>query len=144
MRERQLGTSIFEVRCKDLGGEPVVCEDKRLLFLPNELSRDAACFMEVAAANAELPVYYGGVVKDKIVIAGRCAVFGNQLKWLFGDGLCKLPGICDGGRAADKFRLRSVEFANSFQPSQDISQMAAIYSSIKMQLVNHEIAQILK
>jgi hypothetical protein len=58
--------------------------------------------------------------------------------------LGKLFGIGDGRRTADELRLRSIEAADPFQPSQDIGHMRTEHSPVGMKLINHHKSQVLK
>ena len=54
VRERQLRTGIFEIGGQDFGGKPIVRENQRLLILADEFERDAARFVQITAADAQL------------------------------------------------------------------------------------------
>ncbi len=100
--------------------------------------------MQIAAANAQLRVYYRGVVKREIAIARGCAVVVHEFERHLGDGFGKFFRIRNGCRAADELWLRTVKIADALQPAQDVCKVASVDAAIIVQLVDDEILQVLK
>src|SRR5665213_3208899 len=97
-----MGTSIFEVSSKYFSGKTVVSEDKCLLILANEFERDAARFVQITAADSQLGIDNGRVVKNEVAIAGGRAVIGDSFERLFSDSFGERLRIGNGSRAADE------------------------------------------
>ena len=135
---------IAQVRQQHFHGQPVVGEYQRLLIALYKLRRDAPRLMQIAPADSQLLVHHRRIVEDDILLAGRRAVALHQFKRRFGERLGQLARVGDCRRAADELRRRTIERADSFQPSQHIGQMAAVHATVVMQLVDHDVAQALE
>ena len=67
---------VLQIGDQDFGRQPVVREHERLLAAVDELERDAARLVEIAAPDAELPVHHRRIVEDEVLLAAtarRCA-----------------------------------------------------------------------
>ena len=80
---------------------------------------------------------------EELVAPGRAASL-DQLERLLGQPLGELARVGDGRRRAEKDRVRTVVPADSPQPPQHVAQMAAEDASIRVELVNHHVAQVLE
>jgi len=109
-----------------------------------EFERDAPGLVQVAAPYAELPVHHRRIVEDDVPLAGRRPVAVHQFERRFGERLCQFARVGDRGRRTDELRPRSIELADAPQPAQDVGQVAAINATVVVQLVNHDVAQILE
>ena len=72
------------------------------------------------------------------------AVALHQLEGLAGERLGQLARIGDGGRAADELRLGVVELADAPQAAQQVGEVAAVDAAVVVQLVDHDVAQVLE
>ena len=79
-RQRPRVARVLQVGEQDLGSEPAVREDQRLLAALDELGRNAARLLEVAAADAELAVDDRRVVEDEVLLAGGRAVVDRRVR----------------------------------------------------------------
>ena len=116
-----------------------VCWSRR-----DELQRDAPGLVQIASADAELPVDDRRVVEDEILLSGRSAVAVHQLEAQSGERLGEIPRIGDSCRRADELRGGAVEGADALQAPDDIGDMASINAPRVVQLVNDDIAQVLE
>ena len=135
---------VLQIGDQHLGGQPVVGEDQRLQVALDELERHAPRLGDVAAADAELPVHHRRIVEDEKLLAARRAVALHQFEGLAGQRLGQFARIGDGGRAADELRLGIVELADALQAAQQVRQVAAVDAAIVVQLVDHDVAQVLE
>ena len=135
---------VLEIGDQDLGGQAVVGEDQGLQVALDELEGHAARLVDVAAADAELAVDHRRIVEDEELLAARRAVALDQFEGLAGEGLGQFARIGDGGGAADELRLGIVELADAPQAAQQVGEVAAVDAAVVMQLVDHDVAQVLE
>jgi len=135
---------VFEVRDEDLCRQPVVREHQRLQIPLDELERNPARLVDVAPADAQLPIHYRRIVQDEEALTARRAVAVHQVEGIAGQGFGQLPRVGNGCGAADEPRPRSVEFADSLEAVDQVGQVAAVNSPIVMQFVDNDIAQVLE
>ena len=64
-RHASFVAGVFQIRHEDLGGEPVIREDQRLLIVIEQLKSNAPRFGNVTAPDAQLPVDDRWVVADE-------------------------------------------------------------------------------
>src|ERR1019366_7548251 len=107
-RQPALVASVLEVRDENLGGEPIVGEDQRLLIAIQQFERDAPRFADVAAADAKLPVHDGRIPADEDLLSRRSAIAVDQFDRRFEQRLGELFRVGDGSRAGNKLRLRAI------------------------------------
>ena len=76
--------------------------------------------------------------------AGRRAIFLDHLEIGFRQPRCQLARIRNGRRRADELRIRAVKARDAAQSAQHVGQVAAEHAAIGVQLIQHDVAQILK
>ena len=135
---------ILKIGYENLGRQPVIREYQRLQAALDELQRHPPALPDVAAADAELAVDHRRVIEDEVFFAARSAVPLHQLERLAGQRLGQLARIGDGRRAADQPRPRPVKLRDAPQPPQQVRQVAAVNPAVIVQLVDHQVAQILE
>ena len=91
-----------------------------------------------------MPVHHRRIVENEKLLAARRSVALHQLEGLAGERLRQLARIGDGGRAADELRMGIVELADALQAAQQVRQVAAVDAAIVVQLVDHDVAQVLE
>ena len=135
---------ILQIRQQNLGRQAAVGEHQRLLAAVEQLPRDAPRLVQISAADAQRAVHHRRVVKHHEFLTRRRTVVVHQVERQTRKRFRQLLRIGDGRRAANELRRRSVKFANAFQAPQQIRQMAAVHAAIGVQLIDHDIAQILE
>ena len=61
-----------------------------------------------------------------------------------GERFGQFARVGDGGGAADELRLGAVELADAPQAAQQVGQVAAVDAAVVVQLVDHDVAQVLE
>ena len=144
LRGRPLLDRILQIGDQNFGSQPVIGEHERLLTALDRLDRDPPAFVQIAAANPQLPVHHRRVVHHKKLLARRRAIHIHQRKRLGADLLGQLLRIRNRRRTADVLWLRSIKLTQPAQAAKDIRQMTAINAAIVMQLVHDNVLQVLE
>ena len=86
-------------------------------------AKESVRFIQRAAADAQLLVDHGRIIKHNVLSARGRTVFADFLHGLSDHFLGKLPGIPDRCGTADKGRIRAVKGADSFQASLNVCKV---------------------
>ena len=84
------------------------------------------------------------VDEEEELLAARRAALVDELERFPGQPFGQLARVGDRRRRTDEHRIRSVVAAHALQPAQDVRQMAAEHAAIRVQLVDHDEAQVLE
>ena len=135
---------LLQVRDENLGREPRRGEDDRLQALAEERERDVAGRVEGRSPDAELPVHDRRVVDREVAVAPRRAAAVDERHLPLGEDLGQLLRVADRGRGADELRPRAVELAQPPQPPEDVGHVRAEHAAQAVQLVDHDVAEVLE
>ncbi len=141
---RLVGDAALDRRQQDLGGEAALREDDRRDLRPEESQRELRGLAEIGRADAELGVDDRRVVADEHLVAGRRPALGDLLDRLADEAARQLARVRDRRRRHDELRRRAIVPADPAQPSQHVGQMRAEDAAIGVQLVDHDVAQVLE
>ena len=86
----------------------------------------------------------GGLTNRKNFSPRGAPLSSTSSNGLPGQALRQLARVGDRRRRADEDRIRSVVPADALQPAQDVRQVAAEHAAIRVQLVDHDEAQVLE
>ena len=125
--------------CRRELANTMVC---RFRFRNSWATRDD--FVDVAAADSQKAVHDRRIVEDEKFLSGRRAVFFDHLEIGFRQARGEFARIRDRRRGADELRVRAVEARDAPQPPQHVGQVAAEHAAIRVQFVQHDVAQILE
>ena len=136
--------SFFKIGDEDFRVQPARREHDRLEPAFQKRSGDAACLVDVGAADAELGVHHRRVVENEVLLAARRAApvdeMGRARDELFG----QLLGVRDRGRRADELRVGAIEVTDATESSQDVREMRAEDTAVRVHLVDHDVAKVLE
>ena len=143
-RDRAPVVGFLQITNQDFHRQPVVGEYQSAQPAVEKSLCDTACLGDIAAANSQLPIDHRWIIEDEIFLPAGGAVFGNRGYRLPGQGFGQLFGISDCGAATDELRLGTVKLTDAFEPPENVGGVAAENAAIGMQLVDHDVAQILE
>ena len=135
---------LLEIGRQDLGRETALREDDDLQPAAEELAGHAARFGEVRAADAELAIHDRRIDEDEELLAARGAALGDVRERPLRQPLGQLPRIGNRRRRADELRIRTVVTGDAPEPPEHVAQMTAEHAAIGVQLVDHDVAQVLE
>ncbi len=141
---RPVGISLLQIRQQQLGVQTRIREHDRLQLMFQEFLRHTRGFVDVAAADSQRAIHHRRIVENKSLLRGRRAIRVEHLNACFQKPRCKLPRIRDCCRRADELRLTPVKSGDPSQSAQHVAQVAAEDSAICVQLIDHDVAQILE
>ncbi len=129
---------------QDLDRHARAAEDDGLAPGPQERQRPALGEGQRGAPGAALRVEDRRVDEDDVALAGRSAVPVHQPYRPADEHLGQLGRVPDGRRAADDDRMAAVVGADAEQPAEDVGDVAAEHAAIGVQLVDHDVAELLE
>jgi len=138
-RGRSIGPEIGEQQL-DRGPRPT--EDDGLDVVADEFGRDPTRLQNRTMADPKLPVHNRRVEEKEVLGARWGPVPVYQIDRPFDEGRRQLVGVGDGGRAADKLRIRAVEPANALKPPDHIRDMTPENTAIGVQLVDDHVLEV--
>ena len=144
LRARLPAEIVLQIRRQDFGREPALREHDQLQLPLEEFRRNPSRFRDIRPSNAELLIDHRRIDEQEELLAARRAAFGDELERLFDERLRELLRIGNGRRRADERGIRSVVLADAPHPPQDVGQVAAKYAAIRVQLVDHDIPEVLE
>ena len=131
-------------REQDLGGEPALGEDDRRDLLLEQARGELGRLAEIRRADAELRIDDGRVVAEEDLLARRRAALRDLRHRFPGRALGQLARVGDGRRRHDELRRAAVVAADALEPAQDVGEMAAEDAPVRVQLVDHHVAEVLE
>ena len=129
---------------QDLGGEPALGEDDRGDLLLEKARGELGRLAEIRRADAELRIDDGRVVAEEDLLARRRAALRDLRHRLPGQALGQLARVGDGRRGHDELRRAAVVAADALEPAQHVGEMAAEDPAVRVQLVDHHVAEVLE
>ena len=141
---RPPGKIFFQVSHQNFRGQARVGKDNGFQAPHHKDLRQPAGLVQIRPANTELPVHHRRIVKHKKLFGGGRPVLIHQHDVLLDDARGQLSRIGDGCRGADKLRMATVKFRDALEPPDDVGQVAAENAAVVVQLVDDNVAKILK
>ena len=135
---------LAQVGQHDLHRDPALAEDHRLAAGTQEGKRPALRERKGGAAGARGRIDHRRVHQEQVLLARRRAVAVDQADRPAHQGLGQLRRVADGGRAADDHGLGSVVLAQAQEPPQDVGHVGAEDAAVRVQLVDHDHAELLE
>ena len=129
---------------QDLGGEPALGEDNRGDLLLQKARGELGRLAEIRRADAELRIDDGRVVAEEDFLARRRTALRDLRHRLSGQALGQLARVGDGRRCHDELRRAAVVAADALEPAQHVGEMAAEDPPVRVQLVDHHVAEALE
>ena len=99
---------------------------------------------EIGRADAELRIHHRRVVDHEGLLAGGRAALVQLDHRLPGEPLRQVARIGDGGGGHDELRRGPVVPADALEPAQHVGEMAAEDAAIGVQLVDHDVLEVLE
>ena len=139
------GTGAFlEVPGDDLHLNPAFAKHDGGNIISQKPFGDAPDLVDHAAADAQLAVDHGRVVKHEMPLAHGRAVFGDGGDFPPGQLGGQLHGVGDGGAAQDEARVAAIKRAQAHQAAKHVGQMASEYAAVGVQFVDDDVFEIFK
>ena len=136
--------SLLHGREHHLGGEAALAEDDGGDPLLEKADGEPRRLPEIRRANPQLGIDHGRVVAEKELLPRGRSALPDLADVLARQTLRELARIGDGGRGHDELRGRAVVAADAREPSQHVGEVAAEDAAIRVQLVDHDVAEILE
>ena len=99
---------------------------------------------QIRRADAELRIHHRRVVADEDLVARGRAVVRQLGHRLAGEARGELAGIGDGGGGHDELRRGAVVAADALEPPEHVGEVAAEHAAVGVQLVDHDVAEVLE
>ena len=135
---------LLQIRKQHFRVQPAVGENNRLQFSREQLLRHARRLIQVASPDAEIAVHHRRIVENEKLLRRRRAVLFHHFHAALDQLLRQLARIRNRRRAANKLRPRPVKFRDAPKPAQHIRQVAPENSAVRVQLIQHDVFQVLE
>ena len=119
-------------------------EDDRGNSLAEEPERQACRLGEIRRPDAELAIDDGRVVAKKQLVARGGAALRDLLDCCADDVLCVVARVRDRRGGHDELRLRAVVTTDPPEAPEQIGDVAPENAAIRVQLVDHDVTQVLE
>src|SRR5208337_2254255 len=118
--------------------QSTVSKDDGLQVPGKNLFRHSRCFIDVAAANAQIPIDHWRVIEhEKLFACGRSVLF-NHFDVLLDQSRSQLAGIRNRGGTADELRIGAIESRDSLESPEHVRQMAAEHPTVGVQFIEDD------
>ncbi len=135
---------LLQIRQQNFRMQPRIREYHRLQIVLQKFLGHPRTLVDVTAPNSQRAIHRRWVIKHERLFARRRPIRIQHLDCIFNQPFRQLARIRDRRRTANKLRRTPIKSRNPPQPSQHVAQMAAKYSAVGVQLINHDVFQIFK
>ena len=140
----RLRIGLLQIREHQFGMQTRIGKHHGLQIAFEKFLRNAAGFVDVAAANPQRAIHHRRIVKHKSFLRGGRAVGIQNLHIRLQKLAGQLARIGDRRRAANKLRIAAIKIRDAPQSPQHVAKMAAEHAAIGVQFIQHDVSQILE